>query len=181
MITWKEQRPDFRRKPIEDLMPFLPFTTACTVMLDHEPSPRIVAPRCILDAVWRHLSEQRIEMGGLLIGQVHDLDETNFAVFIEDFARGDEFDGSSVSLRLDTAVWEVARGKLAGEQSVIGWYHSHPNLGAFFSGTDRRTQGAFFNQSHCVGLVVDPIRREEKWFLGGGSEELAPSRVLRFD
>ncbi len=42
---------------------------------------------------------------------------------------------------------------------VVGWYHSHPNLGAFFSGTDRATQRAFFNRPYSVGLVVDPVRR----------------------
>jgi hypothetical protein len=56
-----------------------------------------------------HLSEQNIEMGGLLIGTVYDLDDGDyrFVVSVEDFARGEEFDGTGVSLRLETAVWEV--------------------------------------------------------------------------
>ena len=124
-----------------------------------------------------------VEMGGLLIGAVHSLDGGNsgFVVSVEDFARGDEFDGTSVSLRLDTGVWETARMRSGGELSVIGWYHSHPNLGAFFSGTDRRTQAAFLGEPHCLGLVVDPVRRQEKWFLGANSTPLERVQVLRFD
>ena len=55
---------------------------------------------------------------------------------------------------------------------VTGWYHSHPNLGVFFSGVDRATQRAFFNQPYALGLVIDPIRNEEMVFYGGTSEQL---------
>jgi proteasome lid subunit RPN8/RPN11 len=61
---------------------------------------------------------------------------------------------------------------------VVGWYHSHPNLGVFFSGTDRKTQRDFFNQSHSLGLVVDPIRLQEKWFIGPDSIELRPPQII---
>jgi len=55
---------------------------------------------------------------------------------------------------------------------IVGWYHSHPNLGVFFSGIDRATQSAFFNYPYALGLVIDPIRRQRKCFFGGASEEL---------
>jgi proteasome lid subunit RPN8/RPN11 len=180
MIAWKEEVPDFRRKPADDLLAAMPFTTAVAVLLAPEGPPMIAATRPVLSAIWDHLSERNVEMGGLLIGKVHDLDPSTFVVSVEDFARGEEFDGTSVSLRLDAAVWEAARMKLAKDRCVIGWYHSHPNLGAFFSGTDRRTQASFFNQPHSVGLVIDPIRREEKWFIGSTSEEVAPGRIVRW-
>ena len=56
---------------------------------------------------------------------------------------------------------------------VVGWYHSHPNRGAFFSGTDRRTQRALFTQSYSIGLVIDPVRGEEAWFWGPDSIPLS--------
>jgi proteasome lid subunit RPN8/RPN11 len=180
-FSWKELPPDFRRRPVDELLPMLPFTVACSVMLYEQPSPRVLVPRSVLDSIWNHLRERRVEMGGLLIGKVYNLSESAFIVSAENFARGDAFDGTGVSLRLETGVWETARRKLSSEQSVIGWYHSHPNLGAFFSGTDRRTQASFFNQPHCLGLVVDPVRREEKWFIGGESEPLSSPQVLRLD
>ena len=183
MIVWTEQRPDFRRKPVEELLPSLTFTAACAVILGQGCLPKVVAPRWLLDAIWMHLSERNVEMGGLLIGNVHDLDKSGgrFVVSVEDFARADEYSGTGVSLHMGTAVWEAARGKLCERRSVVGWYHSHPNLGAFFSGTDRRTQSAFFSQAHFLGLVIDPIRKEEKWFIGERSAQLESRQILRFD
>lgn len=183
MIIWNEQKPDFCRRPIEELFPGLTFTAMCAVIVGGRYRPKVVARRRVLDEIWLHLSERSVEMGGLLIGNVHDLDDSDsrLVVSVEDFARADCFDGTGVSLRMDTTVWEAARERLGGKRSVIGWYHSHPNLGAFFSGTDRRTQSAFFCNPHCLGLVVDPVRREEKWFIGPDSMELESRQILRQD
>ncbi|MCY1311905.1 hypothetical protein D9M70_622700 [compost metagenome] len=60
---------------------------------------------------------------------------------------------------------------------MVGWYHSHPNLGAFFSGVDRKTQKDFFNSNYNLGLVIDPIRNEEKWFISSESIEVNPNCV----
>jgi proteasome lid subunit RPN8/RPN11 len=76
-------------------------------------------------------------------------------------------------------VWNAAREQGAEGQYVIGWYHSHPNLGAFFSGTDRHTQRSFFNHRHSVGLVVDPIRNERKFFMGPESYELPVEHTIQ--
>jgi proteasome lid subunit RPN8/RPN11 len=73
---------------------------------------------------------------------------------------------------METEVWNRASGLLQSGLMVVGWYHSHPNLGVFFSGIDRATQSAFFNHPYALGLVVDPIRKERKCFFGGASEEL---------
>jgi proteasome lid subunit RPN8/RPN11 len=182
VIVWKEQPPDFYRRPVADLVPNLPFVTACVVMLPNGGPPLVVAPLRVMDQIWDHLSEKWVEMGGLIIGRVYDVtnSDSGFIVSIEDHVRCEEFEGTGASLRMDTGVWEAARAKSGVDRSVIGWYHSHPGLGAFFSGTDRRTQSNFFNQPHCLGVVVDPFRHEEKWFIGDRSEELEPFQILRF-
>jgi len=51
-------------------------------------------------------------------------------------------------------------------------------LGAFFSGTDRSTQRAFFSHPYSVGWVIDPQRNDEKVFVGGDSEEYHPSLLV---
>jgi proteasome lid subunit RPN8/RPN11 len=181
MITWTEQRPDFFHRPIEDLLNWISFTAACAVMLGGGERPKVVADRSTLDSVFSHLAEKDVEQGGLLLGNVHDLKDggSQFVVAISDHVRSLEYDSTTVSLQMDSSVWERARLKAIRGQFVVGWYHSHPNLGVFFSGTDRRTQRAFFNHPHCVGLVIDPVRDEEKWFIGAESIELSPSQVLR--
>jgi proteasome lid subunit RPN8/RPN11 len=47
---------------------------------------------------------------------------------------------------------------------VIGWWHSHINIGCFLSPTDVHTQECFFPESYQIALVVDPIRGEYKFF-----------------
>ncbi len=89
-----------------------------------------------------------------------------------------EFEGTGVSLRMGTSIWNEARNAQTAGQSVVGWYHSHPNLGVFFSGTDRRTQAAFFKQPYSLGFVVDPIRMEDMWFAGPDSIQLAAEQII---
>jgi proteasome lid subunit RPN8/RPN11 len=43
---------------------------------------------------------------------------------------------------------------------VVGWYHTHPDLGVFFSADDIVVQSAAFSQPWHVALVVDPVRSE---------------------
>merc|ERR1711957_1087257 len=44
-------------------------------------------------------------------------------------------------------------------EMVVGWYHSHPDMGCWFSGTDVNTQQSFEQLNpRAVGVVVDPIQ-----------------------
>jgi proteasome lid subunit RPN8/RPN11 len=53
--------------------------------------------------------------------------------------------------------------------SILGWYHTHPKLGIFLSGTDRDTMSLQFNDPFSIALVVDPIR--DTWGFFGWDEE----------
>ncbi|WP_435035949.1 Mov34/MPN/PAD-1 family protein [Pseudomonas neuropathica] len=131
--------------------------------------------------ILRHLNSDCVELGGLLLGSVvssHDLEAGVAVVNIEDSIESLEFDSTSVSLSMDSTVWQCANAAKSSSSFVVGWYHSHPNLGAFFSGTDRKTQRDFFNQKYSVGLVIDPVRNEELWFSGSGSIEISPCNIL---
>jgi proteasome lid subunit RPN8/RPN11 len=181
MIVWNEQKPDFVRRPLDDLVGQLPFPLACAVILATQRGPKVLVSRTVLGGIFDHLRERDVEMGGLSIGSVHELTDgsEDFSVAVTDFARSVEFDSTSVSLRMDPDVWERARLQSGDGSVVVGWYHSHPDLGVFFSGTDRKTQRAFFNHPHSLGLVVDPVRQQERWFMGADSAELAPSQIMR--
>jgi proteasome lid subunit RPN8/RPN11 len=138
-----------------------------------------------------------IEQGGLLIGRVTRLNEATPSdqfECIEVLAHSPAPDatGTALSLRMESTVWQAANDLCAelnanldedkdqqpcGPCRVIGWYHSHPNLGAFFSGTDRQTQAAFFNHAYSLGWVIDPVRSDgllnldQAWFISGQSDE----------
>ncbi|HXD21112.1 MAG TPA: Mov34/MPN/PAD-1 family protein [Vicinamibacterales bacterium] len=141
-------------------------------------SPAIFFSPACREGILAHLRSERTELGGLLLGSAYVPDDDLRALWgpivsIDVFLPSERFRSSGVSLSMDAEVWDRARAHIdRGRGIVVGWYHSHPNLGAFFSVTDRRTQRAFFNAEYSLGLVIDPIRRREAWFLGGEAEQL---------
>ncbi|CAG0935164.1 hypothetical protein TFLX_03996 [Thermoflexales bacterium] len=46
----------------------------------------------------------------------------------------------------------------------VGWYHSHPGLGVFMSGTDLHTHRTVFNDGPFVAFVLDPVGRANGMF-----------------
>lgn len=110
------------------------------------------------------------EHGGVLVGlPYHDPQLDLSFVDIQSALPALETDGSPVHMQLTAAAWESISGNL--EESfpglaIIGWYHSHPDLGVFMSSTDAATQRAFYSQDWSLALVVDPIRQKAGWFSG---------------
>jgi proteasome lid subunit RPN8/RPN11 len=56
---------------------------------------------------------------------------------------------------------------------IIGWFHTHPDLGVFYSSDDVIVHSAAFTLPWHVGLVVDPVRQEAAYF-GWVGGHLAP-------
>lgn len=46
------------------------------------------------------------------------------------------------------------------EDMVVGWYHSHPHMGCFFSQRDIETQLTNYPEWYHCALVVDPYNKE---------------------
>jgi len=129
----------------------------------------VALKKVVKGKIYKHLIQQRTEMGGLLIGTVYRIDlapSQTYIVVIADSIPSLKSEATSVSLKLGPDVWLSARNLCKDDQRVVGWYHSHPGFGAFFSSTDKKTQRDFFNQPYNIGLVVDPFRKEERWFCG---------------
>ena len=122
-------------------------------------------------AVMAHLQTRDVEQGGLLVGQpfAGATSEAVAHVRVTRCAPAEDADGTAFSLRMGTSVWQAAQALLGPGEMIVGWYHSHPGLTAFFSDTDRQTQRAFFNHPYSVGWVVDPLGGDEALFLGGES------------
>jgi proteasome lid subunit RPN8/RPN11 len=139
----------------------------------------VAIERAALDAALAHLGQHPDEQGGLLLGEVFAAGEDPAAtrvIVVTQAVPSRDFDSTGISLRMEAGVWSDARARLGERELVVGWYHSHPGLGAFFSGTDRRTQRAFFPHAYSVGWVVDPLRGEAAVFVGAESED--PARVV---
>ena len=48
---------------------------------------------------------------------------------------------------------------LAADAVIVGWYHTHPGFGVFFSAQDNFIQKNFFGAPGQVGIVVDPVAK----------------------
>ena len=181
LMRWTEKKPDFTPEGVEAGFHSMGFLECLNVLTKFRSRPVIVLQKTIMKDIIEHLQKRNVEMGGLLLGRVfQDVDcPSDFFVTVEKSVQSSTFSSTSVSLEMAADVWNAAREQGAEGQYVIGWYHSHPNLGAFFSGTDRHTQRSFFNQRHSVGLVVDPIRNEQKFFMGPESDELPVEHTIQ--
>jgi proteasome lid subunit RPN8/RPN11 len=133
------------------------------------------------EAIAAHLASAPVELGGLLVGtawsQTPDDPDAPRLLRVEEAVPALAAESTGMSLRMDTELWERVRAAAEHRGGIIiGWYHSHPGLGAFFSRTDRRTQAAVFRHPYSLGLVVDPVHGEERWFLGPRCREIGPAR-----
>jgi proteasome lid subunit RPN8/RPN11 len=177
-LRWTELEPALPLQPVANLLGRLPQL----VSLLEGPAPRLLIARAAREAVLAHLAANRFEQGGLLLGEVFvpdgpDSRTTPRAVLINRSVEATDFSASAVALRMGSTLWDRARQVQCPREIVVGWYHSHPGLGAFFSGTDRRTQRAFFAQAYSVGWVVDPVEGTEAWFMGADSVPMPPAHV----
>jgi proteasome lid subunit RPN8/RPN11 len=177
-MRWSEQPPELPLQPLSAL------SARAAGQIDPpsvaDPGVQVIVPRAVREAVVLHLQGSSAEQGGLLLGEVFvdddamSIDATR-AVMLTNSVPALDFESSAISLRMESGVWERARLKRAPQELIVGWYHSHPGLGAFFSLTDRRTQAAFFPHPYSVGWVIDPIDETEAFFIGRASR--APATV----
>ena len=56
---------------------------------------------------------------------------------------------------------------------ILGWFHTHPDLGVFYSSDDVVVHSAAFTLPWHVGMVIDPLRKETGFF-GWNAGSLAP-------
>jgi proteasome lid subunit RPN8/RPN11 len=181
MMKWTPADPDSGCRSIEDCDYRFTVSEVCRAVLSKDPRPVVVFPKHVRKTIIEHLSSKSTELGGLLFGLAFtagaDPANSPLMVQITNSIESNSYQSTGVSLRMDTEIWDRAKPFIEKGQIVVGWYHSHPNLGAFFSGTDRKNQAAVFFHPYSLGLVIDPIRLEEKWFIGRDSAELPPTLI----
>jgi proteasome lid subunit RPN8/RPN11 len=112
-----------------------------------------------------------LEVGGILYGRVYR-NAAFTAVDVVAALPAHDTDGTAVHLTFTSEAWDsvfARRAELEDDLEIVGWYHTHPGLGVFLSGTDLRTHAAFFPQAWHVALVIDPLRNDAGAFLAGGT------------
>lgn len=132
------------------------------------------ALRSLLHVGRRFAEERPVEVGFLCMGR-RERDGEGLYTALESFPL--------VGVGTTARVEMPAESKLAAQRAqpsldVVGWAHTHPDFGVFFSGTDVANCAHYGRDA--VNLVLDPIRWELGVFVGtelllrAGPQSLAP-------
>lgn len=149
-----------------------------------DETPTVIVDRSAWDALWAHARSAGVEVGGLLIGEVfRDTSTRRPVVVVRGAVPALGGASSAVSFTFTPDAWDhltAERDRQWPDLITVGWFHTHPNLGVFYSGTDRATQRAFFNQPWNIGIVVDPLARSDQvaLFAGADSQRLPASDIV---
>lgn len=117
----------------------------------------IFSPHAFLKMVNHAASSIKKEIGGLLIGT---FDKTS--LFIADVEninqKGTSTHVTFSDLEMARVAEKLERWNL--KETIIGWYHTHPGMGAhFFSQTDVNTQKRYQSLfEDAIGIVLDPAK-----------------------
>ncbi|HET7095269.1 MAG TPA: Mov34/MPN/PAD-1 family protein [Thermomicrobiales bacterium] len=147
--------------------------------------PLIAIRRDAWERLLAHVRPSADEAGGVLVGSVWR-DPTSGQTLVDVVAALPALGahGSPTYFRFTPAAWDAIsreRDALHPDLPTVGWYHSHPGLGVFYSGTDRAAQRAFFGRPWNVGIVVDPMDGAYGLFLGPDSASLPRSHLVVYE
>ena len=115
------------------------------------------------------------ELGGALLGQAYRY-KSGVVVEVKAALPASSSDHGPVHFTFSADSWsKLHRDRSAHYPNldIVGWFHTHPDLGVFYSSDDVVVHSAAFTQPWHVGLVVDPVR-EEAAFFGWVNGALAP-------
>jgi len=184
-MRWRKLESDVRLCSLPEMTRHLDYMSALSSIANLVHGVRVYSLNSCIEKIMLHVRSGRKELGGLLMGRVYQGNlngdtPAEALTVITGALPSTKFNNSTVSLEMGAEVWcQVPDPAEAGEV-VVGWYHSHPDLGAFFSSTDRKTQRAFFNNHYSLGLVVDPYRDELRVYCGADSKEYK-YKIIVFD
>jgi len=141
-----------------------------------EPAPgqiQIAMSQLALRQIEGHsASDLNRELGGALLG--HSAEEDG-AILVKVLATlpVSTDDHGPVHFTFTADSWAQLHEERAvhyPDLDIVGWYHTHPNLGVFFSADDVIVHSAAFVLPWHIGLVIDPVRGEG--FVVGWQNEL---------
>lgn len=128
-------------------------------------------------------SNLQVEQGGILFGNAYEDPELR-GIYVEITAAVAALAtvGTRTHLEFTPSSWSGIMNYAGAEypqENIVGWYHSHPNIGVFMSRTDMKTQRAFFYHPWCLSIVYDPVRDDTGFFLGESAQRVKPVMFKR--
>ncbi len=115
------------------------------------------------------------EVGGILLGRICR-SRLGLATMMAEALPAARTDAARGHVTFSHDSWEEIYSYLdsLGENlHIVGWYHTHPGFGVFFSDQDTFIQQNFFSGAGQLGVVVDPVKKQVAAFCCQ-EEELEP-------
>lgn len=130
----------------------------------HSPPIFVASPTLEAILEFSETDLQR-EIGGFLIGDVY-LDGRPY-VEVQQFVPATQTRSHAASLVFTHDTWAAIHRRMEQDfpdLKIVGWHHTHPDMGIFLSGYDRFIHRHFFPAPWQVAMVVDPLRQEFAFF-----------------
>ena len=125
-------------------------------------------------------STNNVEQGGLLIGKsyIDNYQNIKFGI-VERVICAKTAIGTSAYLQIGHETWKSMIDEfdifsdLYTDKNIqiVGWYHTHPKMTVFMSGTDRNTQEKMFSKDWQYSIVLNPQRQIWRAFNGKDANE----------
>jgi proteasome lid subunit RPN8/RPN11 len=125
------------------------------------------------------------ETGGFLVGRVACDQRGCWHVEIEQAVPVEPTSQNPVHFTFTWRDVDRVRSYREGHgKALLGWYHTHPDLGIFLSETDlERTHRVLFSEPFQIALVYDPVRGRAGYFFWESPQciDAAPAEWREFD
>ncbi|MDX1663224.1 MAG: Mov34/MPN/PAD-1 family protein [Candidatus Promineifilaceae bacterium] len=126
----------------------------------------ILHQRAVREITAHTTSDQEREVGGALMGRAYRHEDQTF-VDVHAALPAVTSDHGPFHFTFNADAWSRLhqdRAVLCPELDIVGWFHTHPDLGVFYSADDVVVHSAAFIMPWHIGLVVDPRRSEAAIF-----------------
>ena len=128
---------------------------------------RVIMGQDAIQQLRRHAhSELQSEIGGALLGHTYRY-EAQLFVEVKAALPAHTDDHGPNHFTFNADAWSYLhrdRTERHPELDIVGWFHTHPGLGVFYSADDVVVHSAAFIMPWHVGLVVDPVGGEAGLF-----------------
>jgi proteasome lid subunit RPN8/RPN11 len=120
------------------------------------------------------------ETGGFLLGHVaHDPLRNSWHIEVDETLPVEPLSQDPVHFSFSWRdVDRVRNYREEHGKALLGWYHTHPDIGIFLSETDlEKTHRLLFAEPFQVALVYDPVRRKAGYFFWEGLQQIDASEA----
>ena len=109
-----------------------------------------------------------IEVCGVLLGNLCWHPDNRWYLVVDDIIIGKDALHNEGSVTFTEQTWNYINAehdKNYPHKIVVGWFHTHPGFGIFFSEDDLLVHQMGFTFEWEVAYVYDPLREDDGWFL----------------